>query len=147
MRQLLLRLADMGKTLIVTSHILPELSRICNVVAIITHGKLRAFGSLDDIMRLVRQRRLMQVILVKKEQVDPMAAFLKTKLGDDSQITVSEQESEIRFSTSETEESLAGLLREAMQQGLMLAQFHEVPMDLEDAFLSVTRAAPVPAGV
>ncbi|MEX2215280.1 MAG: ABC transporter ATP-binding protein [Phycisphaeraceae bacterium] len=147
MRQLLLRLADMGKTLIVTSHILPELSRICNVVAIITHGKLRAFGSLDNIMRLVRQRRLMQVILVKKEQVESMAAFLKMKLGDDAQITASEQESEIRFSTNETEESLAGLLSEAMQQGLMLAQFHEVPMDLEDAFLSVTRAAPVPAGV
>ena len=140
MRQLLLRLAEMGKTLIVTSHILPELSRICNVVAIITHGKLRAFGSLDDIMRLVRQRRLMQVILVKKEQVDPMAALLKQRLGDDAEITVSEQESEIRFSTSESEESLAEILRDAMQQGLVLAQFHEVPMDLEDAFLSVTRA-------
>ena len=44
MRDLLLRLAEMGKTLIVTSHILPELSRICDQVAIITHGRLRAFG-------------------------------------------------------------------------------------------------------
>ena len=46
MRQILLRLAQMGKTLIVTSHILPELSRICDTVAIITQGKLRAFGTL-----------------------------------------------------------------------------------------------------
>ena len=50
MRDLLLKLAGLGKTLIVTSHILPELSRICDVVAIITQGKLRAFGTLDQIM-------------------------------------------------------------------------------------------------
>ena len=40
MRELLLRLSGMGKTLIVTSHILPELARICNQVAIISGGKL-----------------------------------------------------------------------------------------------------------
>src|SRR5262249_57804518 len=48
MRDVLRRLADMGKTLLVTSHILPELSRICHRVAIITKGRLRAFGTLDD---------------------------------------------------------------------------------------------------
>src|SRR5437762_6648943 len=47
MRLLLLRLAGMGKTLLVTSHILPELSRICHRVAIITKGRLRAYGTLD----------------------------------------------------------------------------------------------------
>ena len=51
MRQLLLDLADRGKTLIVTSHILPELARICHRVAIITRGRLRAFGTLDEIAR------------------------------------------------------------------------------------------------
>ena len=54
-RELLLRLAAMGKTLIVTSHILPELSRICDRVAIITQGRLRASGTLDEIMKQVRQ--------------------------------------------------------------------------------------------
>ena len=43
MRELLLRLAEMGKTLIVTSHILPELSRICDQVAIIHNGKTDGF--------------------------------------------------------------------------------------------------------
>ncbi|MFN9592660.1 MAG: ABC transporter ATP-binding protein, partial [Pirellulaceae bacterium] len=50
MRELLLKLAASGKTLIVTSHILPELARICSTVAIITGGKLRAFGTLDQVM-------------------------------------------------------------------------------------------------
>src|SRR6056297_840024 len=63
MRDLLLRLAADGKTLIVTSHILPELSRICDTVAIVTHGKLRAFGPLDQIMRQLSQRRAVEVQL------------------------------------------------------------------------------------
>ena len=45
-----LRLAELGKTLIVTSHILPELSRICDQVAILTHGQLQAFGTLEEIL-------------------------------------------------------------------------------------------------
>src|SRR5262249_28914130 len=43
MRDLLIQLAQQGKTLLVTSHILPELARICHQVAIVTHGKLRAY--------------------------------------------------------------------------------------------------------
>jgi ABC-2 type transport system ATP-binding protein len=139
MRQILLKLAEIGKTLIVTSHILPELSRICNVVAIITHGKLRAFGSLDDIMRKVRQRRVMQIIMVRREQVEPMAGLLRQLLGKDTELTASEQESEIRLSTTITDETMAAVVGKALGQGLLVGQFHEVPMDLEDAFLSVTR--------
>ncbi len=66
MRKLLLRLADMGKTLIVTSHILPELSRICSVIAIITQGRLRAYGPLGEIMRHLQQRRTFEVQLVHR---------------------------------------------------------------------------------
>ncbi len=46
MRQILLRLAELGKTLMVTSHILPELSRICDRVAILNRGRLEAIGTL-----------------------------------------------------------------------------------------------------
>jgi ABC-2 type transport system ATP-binding protein len=49
MRQLLLNLAERGKTLLVSSHILPELARICHRVAIITRGRLRAYGTLEEI--------------------------------------------------------------------------------------------------
>ena len=63
MRQILLRLAELGKTLIVTSHILPELSRICDQVAILNRGRLRAFGTLAEIMRSVSQQRTVEVQL------------------------------------------------------------------------------------
>src|SRR5919204_4462769 len=57
MRSLLLDLADRGKTLLVTSHVLPELARVCHRVAIITRGRLRAFGTLEEITRQLNPLR------------------------------------------------------------------------------------------
>ncbi|MBI1367955.1 MAG: ATP-binding cassette domain-containing protein [Planctomycetes bacterium] len=138
MRQILLRLSDMGKTLIVTSHILPELSRICDVVAIITHGKLRAFGTLDQIMHKVRQRRTVLATLADAAQVDALAAMLRDKLEPGAEVLPSEAESQVRFSSTADDRQLAELLTAAVNAGIAIAQFNEVPMDLEDAFLEVT---------
>ena len=142
MRELLLRLADLGKTLIVTSHILPELSRICNVVAMITKGKLRAFGTLDQIMREIRQRRTFEVQLVDATQVDSAAGVLRDALDEADRASVSGSATEVmvRFQTSRSDKDLAGLLATLVDKRLAVAQFREVPTDLEDAFLSVTRS-------
>src|SRR5947199_4365378 len=63
MRQLLLDLAARGKTLLVTSHVLPELARACHRFAIITRGRLRAFGTLEEITRQLHQLRPLEVLL------------------------------------------------------------------------------------
>ncbi|MEM1069854.1 MAG: ABC transporter ATP-binding protein [Planctomycetota bacterium] len=145
MRFMLLRLAEMGKTLIVTSHILPELARVCDLVAMITKGKLRAFGTLDDIMKDIQQRRTFELLLLKDEQVK-RTADLVTKWLDQqsaaetlgkSDVTGAEAETMVRFSTSLSDEALAPLLTHLIQQGEVVAQFREVATDLEDAFLSV----------
>lgn len=138
LRQVLLRLADMGKTLIVTSHILPELSRICDIVGIITNGKLRAYGTLEQIMQQVNQRRMMQVNLATQDAVQPLAALLTDKLESDAQIDVSSAEAEVRFATIADEQKLAEILRAAIADGHAISQYREVELDLEDAFLSVT---------
>jgi len=138
MRQVLLRLAEIGKTLIVTSHILPELSRICDVVAIITNGKLRAFGTLDEIMRQIRQRRLIEFTLTEGSRVPELAGLLAEKLEPDAQVTASQTEAEIRCSTTADDTALAAILAEAAGRGLPICAMHEVPLDLEDAFLEVT---------
>ena len=140
MLELLLRLADMRKTLIVTSHILPELSRICNVVAIITKGKLRAFGPLEDIMRRINQRRTFEAQLVDGTQVDQARPFLAEALAcSPDEVTTSSTEGLVRFDSSLSDKELAGLLANLIDRGVAVAQFREVQTDLEDAFLSVTR--------
>lgn len=140
MRELLLRLSAMGKTLIVTSHILPELSRICNVVAMITQGKLRAFGALDQIMRDIRQRRTFEVQLVHPAQLEAAGRVVTEGLdeSDRGSMAASAAELMVRFQTSRSDKDLAGLLARLVDQRITVAQFREVPTDLEDAFLSVT---------
>ena len=145
MRQLLLRLARMGKTLIVTSHILPELARVCDTVAIMSQGKLCAFGSLDQIMRHVRQRRVMEVQLVRPDQVEKTASLLAGKLDGQARISSSPAEAEVRFTTECDEKGLAELLQMLLGQGIAVCQYREVPVDLEDAFMSVTHQTGPPA--
>lgn len=140
MRNLLLRLAGMGKTLIVTSQILPELSRICDQVAIITHGKLRAAGTLDEIMTQVRQQRMIEVQIASGEQIESTSTALRETLGEDAKIVPSETEAIVRFETSRSDDDLGEVLAHLVQQGVRVTQFREVPSDLEDAFLSVTKS-------
>ncbi|MCA9190640.1 MAG: ABC transporter ATP-binding protein [Planctomycetales bacterium] len=138
MREILLRLAAEGKTLIVTSHILPELARICDTVAIITGGKLRAFGKLDEVMRDLCPMRSYEVQLVAQEDVRNAANLLQETLQV-KDISLSEQERTVRFPTSESEHELASVLGKLVSSGVQVAQFREVVGDLEDAFLFVTR--------
>ena len=147
MRELLLRLAGLGKTLIVTSHILPELSRICDVVAIITNGKLRAFGSLAEIMRQVSQNRIIEVQLGTAESVEPAADVVRRHVDEDAEISTSLTEAVVRFRTGRSEAEMGQLLGRLVEAGLPVTQFRELQTDLEDAFLSVTRQEPAPVAV
>jgi ABC-2 type transport system ATP-binding protein len=141
MRRILLQLAELGKTLIVTSHILPELSRICDTVGIITEGKLRAFGGLRHIMQQISQRRIMEMQLAEGADTEQAAGKLRKGLGQKEEgveVTPSPAEGIVRFTTGQTDEQLSKLLQALVQAQVPVAQFREVPMDLEDAFLSVT---------
>ena len=149
MRGMLLRLAELGKTLIVTSHILPELARVCDLVAMITKGKLRAFGTLDEIMRDVQQRRTFELMLLDDDQVDRVAEAVRGWLGEQhhgepqigsDDVMASPAETMVRFSTSLSDQDVAPLLTHLIEKGEVVAQFREVATDLEDAFLSVANA-------
>ena len=89
---ILLRLAGAGKTLLVTSHILPELARICHRVAIITRGRLRAFGTLEEIARQLSQLRTMEALLARAEAVPAAAEIIRRHVEPDAQINPSPAE-------------------------------------------------------
>ncbi len=139
MRELLLRLAASGKTLIVTSHILPELSRICDQVAIVTHGRLRASGSLEQIMKDLSQRRTIEVQLPTGTVSSDAEKTLARLLESNEPISASKAESVIRFETTRNDSQLSDLLVALIQAGVRVSQFRELQSDLEDAFLSVIR--------
>ena len=141
MRALLVELARMGKTLIVTSHVLPELSRICDLVAILTQGRLRAFGTQQEIMRMVSQRRTIEVQLVSADQIPAAVELVRAHAEPDAEVTPSPAEGMVRFHTSHPEDRLAELLAQLVQAGIQVSQFRELQTDLEDTFLSITREA------
>jgi ABC-2 type transport system ATP-binding protein len=138
MRTLLLQLAGLGKTLIVTSHILPELSRICDQVAIISHGRLRTWGPLTQIMKQVRQQRLIEIQLSAPDQVSQTVKCLRGSLEAEAQVEPSATEAIVRFETQRDEAGLQKILASLIREGIPVSQCREVPTDLEDAFLSVT---------
>ena len=139
MRQVLLDLADQGKTLLVTSHVLPELARICHRVAIITRGKLRAFGTLAEIARQLSQLRPMEILLTGPAAIDRVVAIVKRHVEPEAEITSSPTEAEVRFRTAKREEELAPLLAALVAADVGVTQFREVQTDLEEAFMTVAR--------
>lgn len=139
MRELLLKLARMGKTLIVTSHILPELSRICDEVAILTHGRLRAFGTPEAIARQISPQRTIEAQLANAIEIDRAVAVIQEFIEPEAEIVASPVEAVVRFRSAKLDEELSDLLARLVESGVRVAQFRELQADLEEAFLSVAR--------
>ena len=137
MRQLLLDLAARGKTFLVTSHVLPELARICHRVAIITRGRLRALGTLEEISRQLRPQRPVEILLTRADEIDRAAQVVRQHVEPGTEIDASATEAVVRFRTARREEELAGLLTALVTAGLGVTQFREVQTDLEEAFMTL----------
>src|SRR5262249_22284336 len=110
MRDLLLNLARLGKALLVTSHILPELSRICDLVGILMHGKLRAFGTVEQITRQVSQRRTVEAHLARETQIHAAAEIIRQRIEPVAEIVEATAESAVRFRTALPECELGQIL-------------------------------------
>lgn len=145
LRRVLLDLAERGKTLLVTSHVLPELARVCHRFAIITRGRLRAVGTLAEISRQLRPQRPMEVFLAQADGVDRVVALLRNHIEPGAEITASPAEAVVRFRTARREEELTGLLEALVAARVGVTQFREVQTDLEEAFMTLARADGVPA--
>ena len=139
MRSILLRLAEEGRTLIVTSHILPELARICDRIAIVAGGQLKAVGTLEEVTRDLSQRRTMEVQLLDSGRIDAVSELISGSLPEDAEVMPSQTESVVRFRSSAPEDQLAAVLRSLVTAGEPVSQFREVVGDLEEVFMSVTQ--------
>ncbi len=136
MRELLRKLADDGKTLLVSSHILPELAAICDSIGIIHSGKLRAAGDIHDVLAELRRDRLMEV-----KTLDDGVAAVKVLTAADAVDKIERSEDEtgvIRFQFSGDDESLAAMVARFQGAGVKLVTCREVPLSLEDAYMSIS---------
>ncbi len=139
MRDLLIELARQGKTLLVTSHILPELARICHQVAILTNGTLRAMGTVDEIGRQVNHRRTIEAQLVSADQVPAAAKIIRKCIESKADVVEAPAEATVRFRSALHESEMSDVLAHLMQAGIRVTQFREVQTDLEETFMSFAR--------
>ncbi len=135
MRQLLRELADLGKAVLVSSHILPELADVCDTVGILTAGKLVVAGPVQEILRTVRQRRLMEVqVLGDREQA---RAVLESAPGEWK--SLGGEDGMLRYEVQADERQLAEGLQLLLKRGVAVVSYAEVPADLEDVFMTLTK--------
>ncbi len=143
-RELLKELRRMGKTILISSHILHELAELCNAVGIIERGKLLFSGSVAEILR---RARLGHVLHVQVEQRTPDAAALLSKAQGVKKVELIEQsgsDGRARATIQVTfDESGGGAISDLpnilINQGFRLLRFDEEPVNLETAFMRLTK--------
>ncbi|QBP41616.1 MULTISPECIES: ABC transporter ATP-binding protein [Paenisporosarcina] len=136
MREILKQLKGMGKTILISSHILPELAEMCDEIGVIDGGKLIAHGSVSDIQAQLKGERL---ITVKLKGLTTRAAGY---FEEDPFVTGIEEFPEkhiITFKYRGTEDDQMRLLKHALEEGLSILSFAEQETDLEDVFMEITK--------
>ncbi|MHC2071051.1 ABC transporter ATP-binding protein [Bremerella sp. T1] len=134
LREMIARLAQHGKTILVSSHILTELAEMCDVVGIIEQGQLLATGSVADIQRgqLTKSRVRVRVL----ENTQGLADWLTERESYDEIVTDGEL---LHFSHIGERAEEAVLLKEMIEAGFRIAEFGARHSTLEDVFLNVTK--------
>ncbi|MBI4499046.1 MAG: ABC transporter ATP-binding protein [Chloroflexi bacterium] len=134
MREVLRELQRMGKTVIISSHILPELAELCNVVGIVDHGQMVALGTVEEIVaQLGAQRRIEVRVLDRAEEA---AALLR----DQPEVRDLETEDRlVRVDFQGDDAAMHRVLRGLVEAGIPVTAFGAISRGLEDIFLTITR--------
>ncbi|WP_407271589.1 ATP-binding cassette domain-containing protein [Radiobacillus sp. PE A8.2] len=137
MRGILRELKNMDKTIVISSHILPELSEICDELGVIEHGRLAASGNVRQIEKQLQAQKIIMVTV--KEEVQQAMAFFE----DDPNVVQIEQDEKDEFilhlTYEGTDEEQVGLLQRAVQRNLPILSFSQKQSNLEDIFLEITK--------
>lgn len=136
MRNLLRRLGEMGKTVIVSSHILPELADVCNKVGIIDRGELKQNAKVTEVIRMVREHTVLIIQPSQRDQMETIATLFEghplvqaTQPGDDA----------VRVILNSDTDDYSELPKLLIDNGINLKRFTEEELDLESAFMALTK--------
>jgi len=133
MREILKELQTMGKTIVISSHILPELTELCSMIGIIDQGRMRATGPVQDVIRqLTAGRRLRITVLGQKEEA---VAVLKP-LAAIHDVTMVNGAVEAQYDGDDA--AAAGILQALTAAGIKVSGFSQLEGGLEDAFMKAT---------
>jgi ABC-2 type transport system ATP-binding protein len=133
MREILKELRGMGKTIIISSHILPELTELCTMIGIIDHGRMRATGTVQDVIRRLSADRRLRITVVGDKApalaiLEPLEAVIKVEVANGT----------IEATYEGDEATAADILQALTAAGIKVSAFSQVDGGLEEAFMRAT---------
>ena len=133
MREILKELQRMGKTIVISSHILPELTELCTMIGIIDQGRMRATGPVQEVIRELTSGRRLRIMVMGRR--DEAVAILKAL---PSIRTVDMINGAIEAQYEGDDATAASILQALTGAGISVSGFSQLEGGLEDAFLKAT---------
>ncbi|MEL7498820.1 MAG: ABC transporter ATP-binding protein [Planctomycetota bacterium] len=134
MRNLLRRLGQTGKTIIVSSHILPELADVCNKIGIIDRGVISFSGEVTEVIKKVRDQVILQIGIADDDE--RAIKFLESHEDIES---VNRGDGFLTVMLKKEIKDYAHLATELITEGFKMTLFREEEVDLESAFMTLTK--------
>ncbi|HEV7604722.1 MAG TPA: ABC transporter ATP-binding protein [Candidatus Limnocylindrales bacterium] len=143
LRELLRELRSLGKTIVISSHILPDLEELCTSVAIVDRGQVLAEGRVSEIERRLRFGAVLRVrVLLEGEALEAARERFASDPDVASASVLSDGTIELGFRGDDA--ASARLLAEVVGAGLPIISFARAATDLEELFLQLTAREPNP---
>jgi ABC-2 type transport system ATP-binding protein len=133
MREILKELRRMGKTIVISSHILPELTELCTMIGIIDHGRMRATGSVQEVVQQLSAGRRVRIAVIGDKEaamavLKPLAAIREVEFANGA----------IEAAYEGDESTAAEILQALTAGGIKVSGFSQVDGGLEEAFMRAT---------
>lgn len=133
MKEILRTLKDMDKTIIISSHILPELAELCSTIGIIENGNIVLKGTVDEIMMKVYKNKGIKIKVF--DRLEETVNILKEFPNVDG-ITTGENTIQAYFEGGD--EDMSAMLKSLVTRNIPVVSFSQVDGNLEDIFMKVT---------
>ncbi|BCZ48502.1 ABC transporter [Clostridium gelidum] len=133
MKNILKNLKDMGKTILVSSHILSELGEICTNIGIVESGQLVCQGTVEDIMNTATGNENIIITVMNKEEKAVKLLKEMPKVGK-----VKFENKIITITFNGNEEECVGLLKTMIMNDIPIISFNKEVSSLEDLFIKIT---------
>jgi ABC-2 type transport system ATP-binding protein len=134
LRELLRVLSNQGKAILISSHILTELSEICDGAVIIEQGRIIAAGTLEEIIKPEDEQHTVLIRPLNQQDELYRSLLLMPNVA-----AVNQLGNEIEARIAGSEEACSDLLKNLIRDGYRIVEFKQQGSDLESVFMDVTK--------
>ncbi|MCR5213247.1 MAG: ABC transporter ATP-binding protein [Eubacterium sp.] len=133
MKELLMNLQSMGKTIVISSHILADISEMCNAIGIMSQGRLVTAGKMEDILKIGTDTS--RLVLTLNQGIENVVMMLQ----EYNNIRIeSVRENQIIIAGVTDDYMASRLAADLINRGVVLGGFHRDEKSLEQIFMNIT---------